>query len=284
MKELHSFIIYPFRKLKRIYRFFINGAGLVSKKNAPSHPLVRKETKNGLDVYEIEKEITVNIFPATGKDTGYHKYSNAWWYNLDCPYAYSYINIDSLYPKQYFSTEDTGHPDQKASAELYAYMQSVYTAFFSKPFTSLLELGTGGGEITIQFQQHQIDYLAVEGTQEGYARLKEIGIPENRILLANLKRMEPLNRRFDLVMCTEVIEHIEPFFAAKVVEACTLHANAVWFSAADRNRSPHYHHCNEISIEAWDNLFACFGFNRHIKLSNLHARGERLYLSDAATG
>ncbi|MGK9369481.1 hypothetical protein ACSSWA_11325 [Melioribacter sp. Ez-97] len=91
--------------------------------------------------------------------------------------------------------------------------------------------------------------------------------------------MNYLNEKFDIVMCTEVIEHIEPFFASKIVDLCTAHADVIWFSSADRNRQPHYHHINEVSKEVWDNIFAFFGFNHFIELNRLHGRADRLYLS-----
>lgn len=73
-------------------------------------------------------------------------------------------------------------------------------------------------------------------------------------------------------------EHIEPWFASKVVENCTRHANAVWFSAAKGDARPHYHHSNEAPIEAWDRLFAFFGFTFGVVLDGRYGRADRLYL------
>jgi len=80
-------------------------------------------------------------------------------------------------------------------------------------------------------------------------------------------------------MCTEVIEHVEPFFAGRIVEFMTKHSDFIWFSAADRNRPPHYHHINEQNIEVWDNLFAFFGFNIFVKLDRKFDRAYRLYIN-----
>ena len=81
-------------------------------------------------------------------------------------------------------------------------------------------------------------------------------------------------------MCTEVAEHIEPFFASKIVENCILHSEVVWFSAADRNRRAHYHHSNEQEIEVWDNLFAHMGFPFYVPLNGMYDRASRLYFSE----
>ncbi len=255
-----------------------NGLGLLSRDKVPSHTILSRFKKESLEVVEVEKERKVLIFKQNGQDDGYHPYSNSWWYNLNCPLAYSYIDIDSLYPSQYFSHQSTGHPDKEFAKDIYSYMQKTYKELFGREFSSVLELGTGGGEITYQFHAHGIDFLAVEGTEEGCRHLQNLGIAPSNILKSDLKRLPFLNRKFDLVMCTEVVEHIEPFFAGRVIESCTMHADAVWFSGADRNRPAHYHHINEIGIEAWDNLFAFLGHNQHVVLNKLHHRADRLYL------
>lgn len=157
-------------------------------------------------------------------------------------------------------------------------MQHVYHELTGKPFASVLELGTGGGFITQQFHINDLDFFAIEGSDEGIKKLHNIGIKKEMTKKADLRIMKPLKKSFDLVMCTEVIEHIEPFFASSIVELCTAHSNYIWFSCADRKRKPHWHHINEISIEAWDNLFAFYGFNSFVKLNGLHSRADRLYM------
>lgn len=164
------------------------------------------------------------------------------------------------------------------SQNLYEYMQKVYQEITGSKFKSILELGTGGGEITAQFVKHNLDVFAVEGSESGINKLYSLGVNPENVLKCDLRLMNSLDREFDLVMCTEVIEHIEPFFAAKVVEQCTKHSNYVWFSGADRNRIPHWHHINEVGIEAWDNLFAFYGFNSYVKLEEGRLRADRLYI------
>lgn len=229
-------------------------------------------------IVELAREERCDIYEGSS-GRGYHRYGNDWWSNLDCPYSYKYLSIDSLYPDQYFGI-GTGHPDDRLASELYAYMQSTYAALFGREFYSILELGTGGGEITRQFAAKGVDYTAVEGTEAGVRKLVANGIDEARIVKSNLKFLPPLGRLFDIAMCTEVAEHIEPFFASKIVENCVRHAEVVWFSAADRNRPAHYHHINEIHIEAWDNLFAHMGHNFLVPLNGMHERASRLYLSE----
>jgi len=279
IRHLNKRIVVPILKIWHFPRTISNCFGIISTKNAPQHPIINRFKKNNFEVIEIDEEINVEIFDSKGKHVGYHNYSSAWWYNLNCPYAFSYINIDSLYPKKYFSGEDIGHPDVQFAKDLYEYMQTTFESLVGRKFDSILELGTGGGEITYQFFINNIDFYSVEGSVEGYNKLLSKGMPEKNLLLSNLKTLKPIEKRFDITMCTEVAEHIEPFFASKIVDACTSNSDFVWFSAADRNRPAHYHHVNEISIEAWDNIFAYFGFNRFVVLNKTSLRADRLYIS-----
>jgi len=240
------------------------------------HRLVKETTRGGLRVVEIASEETLALQIDDKSDSGYHRFGNDWWLQPRCPQSFKYLNIDTMYPDAYF--DGHGHPADQAALDLVHYMQSVYRTLFNRDLRSVLELGSGGGEITKVLSDRNLDFITVEGTDAGVRRLHEIGIAPERILQHNLKFMPALDRTFDLVMCTEVAEHIEPFFASKVVENCIRHGDAVWFSAADRNRAAHYHHINELPIAAWDNLFAHMGFPCFVELDGRHGRASRVYL------
>lgn len=253
---------------------------LKRKHRVRRHPTVWEKPIPGSDLRAIRITPTVDE-PVMDKNGGYHWYGNDWWTNLRCPHAFQYLSLDSLYPAGYYvsKTEGGAHPARAMAADLYEYMQSVYSAVFGRAFGSILELGTGAGEITSQFRDHGHDYCAVEGSPEGVVKLRQMGVPEDRLVFSDLKFLRPLGRKWDLVMCTEVAEHVEPWFASKVVEICVSHADVVWFSAAERRIRPHYHHMNEICIEAWDNIFATMGFPAFVELDKRHDRADRLYLS-----
>ncbi len=266
--------------LKTLRRAFRNA----KRRWAPQvgrHPQISQTRRGGLNIVEIAGEATLTVHIDGRRDTGYHRFGNDWWLRPACPHSFKYLNIDTLYPDAYF--DGHGHPELAAARDLVDYMQDVFRAVFGRELRSVLELGSGGGEITKVMSDRGFDFVTVEGAQAGVRRLHDIGVAPERVRRHNLKFMPTLERTFDLTMCTEVAEHIEPFFASKIVENCIRHADAVWFSAADRNRAAHYHHIAELPIAAWDNLFAHMGFRHFVELDGRHERASRLYMrSDAA--
>jgi len=263
-----------------------NMADLLAKKASvttvcDSHTITRRDVlPAGHTLIELLQEDPIN--PSDMADKGFHPYGTKWWTNPECPFAYKYLCLDTLYAPSYFASEGTGHPTHDKAQELYQYMQRIYAGLFGKRFDNIIELGTGGGEITRHFFEDKVDVLAVEGTTGGVEKLLQLGIAPHNVLKRNLKFMENLNRKFELCMCTEVAEHIEPWFASKVVQNCVDHADVVWFSAARGDYRPHYHHINEVPIQAWDNIFAHFGFNYYIALNGTMGRADRVYFNAAS--
>lgn len=204
-----------------------------------------------------------------------------WWFDQNDDRAYTYSDPNEEYDREYFNSEH--HPNDVVAQQLYNYMQQTYKMLFGKYFSSVIEFGSGGGEITKQFHDDNLDYLAIEPTKLGIEKLINNGVEPGRILQADIRYFNNLgkaiSRQFDLAMCTEVAEHIEPWFACKVVEACSNHSDRVWFSAATNSNTPHYHHVNVAPIKAWDNIFALFGYD-YIVLENKFDRAERLYHRD----
>ena len=78
-----------------------------------------------------------------------------------------------------------------------------------------------------------------------------------------------LNKKFDLITCMEIGEHIECPFSSVFVENITRHSDLVYFSACPPNTTkPHFHHPNEQPMEFWENIFLFFGFIRIGQINN----------------
>lgn len=210
----------------------------------------------------------------------YHEYGTKWWNNEECPYSYTYLDLEDTYSKEYF--DSIYHIDRHKSVALYKYMQSIFKQLFNAPFKSVLELGCGGGEITKIFEKEGLKYLAVEGSSSGIIHLLKEKIPAKNVVKGDIRFSNEYYGHYDICMCTEIAEHIEPWFASKIPEVCSRHSDVVWFSAAKGNAPPHYNHPNEAPIRAWDNIFFLYGFTHYVNLNGEAGRADRLYLNEQA--
>src|SRR4051812_13911773 len=93
---------------------------------------------------------------------------------------------------------------------------------------SVLDVGCGTGKV--------IDYLLSRGLTdvqglEGSAPAIRAAAHPDRIRQADLSHPVDLGRRFDMVYCVEVAEHIRPDAADVLVDTCARHADHILFSA-----------------------------------------------------
>lgn len=79
------------------------------------------------------------------------------------------------------------------------------------------------------------------------------------IQIADLEKPLALDRRFDLVLCLEVAEHLPPTAAEILIDSLTRHADHILFSAAVPSQGG-THHVNEQLLTYWVELFAKRGF------------------------
>jgi hypothetical protein len=114
------------------------------------------------------------------------------------------------------------------------------------------------------------------------------GVPLNHVVHADLRTWRGLDSRFDMVMCTEVLEHIELPFVGRVVQLACDHSDFVWFSSPSPSPedSPKslwcggdYEHCSCFPLVFWDEIFAFCGLTQHLVLepTDCTKRGMRLY-------
>lgn len=122
---------------------------------------------------------------------------------------------------------------------------------------SVLDLGCGLGTYLSYFSQSgSKKVLGVDGfpMKQGFLR-------EDQYLQHDLSKVLNLNEKFDLVICTEVIEHLPPDKAFQLIETIIGHAgNNIVFSAGQFGQ-PGDGHINLRPIEYWLHEFSKRGWN-----------------------
>jgi len=120
---------------------------------------------------------------------------------------------------------------------------------------SVLDVGCGTGQSLDYFLEHGVDALGIEGSALARSHAKR---PE-RIVPHDLNRTVNLGRKFDLVWCFEVAEHIHPTYVHAFMETVTYHSDRVVLSAAPPGQGG-AGHLNEQPPEWWIAQFALRGF------------------------
>lgn len=119
-------------------------------------------------------------------------------------------------------------------------------------FESVVDLGCGCGFIIERLSE--LDKQAIGYDGSAYA----LGY-SSRIRIADLTQPQDFGRH-DLVICTEVAEHLAEEFADTLVDSiCGASKRWVFFSAALPNSGGHLH-VNEHEPEYWLEKFAAHGF------------------------
>jgi SAM-dependent methyltransferase len=121
---------------------------------------------------------------------------------------------------------------------------------------SVLDVGCGLGTwLRVALDRGIQDVLGIEGPWLD-ARLLQVDAA--RIRNADLEQGFDLGRRFDLVICLEVAEHLSPAAADRLIASLASHSDVVLFSAAIPFQGGH-HHVNEQFPDYWVERFARHG-------------------------
>lgn len=126
--------------------------------------------------------------------------------------------------------------------------------------TSVLDVGCGIGTWLKVFEENGItDYFGVDGD---YVQRNMLKIPEAKFAAKDLRNDWSLDRKFDLVVCLEVAEHLPIENAERLVNSLISHGEVVLFSAAIPNQGGQ-NHLNEQWPEYWQAIFAKYGYHFH---------------------
>ena len=125
---------------------------------------------------------------------------------------------------------------------------------------SLIDLGCGNGDLVKGFLDLGVDAYGVEGTTNCLASTV---IPEGRLSIKDLRIPIVFNDsvRFDLCICFEVAEHLEPFAADILVSTICKASDHVLFTAAGPGQGG-VHHVNCQPKSYWVEKFTNMGYWR----------------------
>ena len=117
---------------------------------------------------------------------------------------------------------------------------------------SVLDVGCGLGHWLSVFHENGINDIS--GIDDKSVEIKNLKIDENNFKAIDLNKSFNLGRRFDIVICLEVAEHLLPDSADVLIESITNASDAVLFSAAIKGQGG-YKHINEQNQSYWIELF-----------------------------
>jgi SAM-dependent methyltransferase len=138
--------------------------------------------------------------------------------------------------------------------------------------TSVLDVGCAAGAWLAEWRRAGIaDIFGVDGDYVDRSRLL---IDVERFSSVDLSQPFRLNRKFDLVQCLEVAEHLAEASARRLIDVITDHAERyVLFSAAPPGQGGE-HHVNERSYDYWRDLLSSRGFEAldYVRPAIMHDR------------
>jgi SAM-dependent methyltransferase len=123
--------------------------------------------------------------------------------------------------------------------------------------SSVLDVGCGAGAWVVAYRECGVG--DVMGVDAGHGRCEQLLFDPARFHAIDVAGVFRLPRRFDLVQCLEVAEHLDRSAGETLVDNLVAHAPIVLFSAAPPGEGGE-NHINERPYEYWRDLFQRSGY------------------------
>ena len=128
--------------------------------------------------------------------------------------------------------------------------------------SSVIDVGASGGIFLLELMKRDIkDVLGIDGP---WISDKDIVIPKENYIRIDLTKPFSFERKFDLVICLEVLEHLSWETGELLLRELTSLSDVILFSAAVPGQGG-THHVNEQWPSFWTKEFRKYGFT-HIDL------------------
>lgn len=142
---------------------------------------------------------------------------------------------------------------------------------------SVLDLGCNTGQWMLSFMLNDVtDVQGVDGDNMN----KERVLSKQHFIVHNLTFPLNLQRKFDMVMCLEVAEHIDEKYADTLVDTACQHSDLILWSAATPGQTG-WNHVNEQPHEYWIEKFRSRGYSAKILKDTLPAVPHDYYRKNA---
>lgn len=123
--------------------------------------------------------------------------------------------------------------------------------------TSVLDVGCGPGVWLAEWRRRGVrDIVGVDGD---YVPDNALAIPPNAFRPSDISQSFDLERRFDIVECLEVAEHVPATHSETLIANLCRHGDLIMFSAAIPGQGGRFH-VNEQPYEYWRSKFSARGY------------------------